>query len=338
MNLMDTLLQDLRFGARQLRRSPGFAFVAFATIALGIGLTTAVFSLVNALLFSPLPGVENPDRLVAMYTGEGGGQGVSSYMDYVDFRDEVDAFSELAAFKSRDVDVASNTGTMRLRGLMVTENYFRTLGVTPALGRFFLPSEDQAPGAEAVAVLSYGLWQASFGGREDAIGQPLTLNRRAFTIVGVSPERFRGTNLSDSPDVFVPMAMQPHLMPSSGLLLNRRGWGGIDVLGRLAEGTTEARAASEIQVVGERLRSAYPNTNGTREYTVGTFRDATMPVGVRSGLLGFGSILIVLVSLVLLIACVNVANLLLTRRMLAGARSRCAKRWVRDEVDSSDSS
>ena len=119
---------------------------------------------------------------------------------------------------------------------MVTENYFRTLGLVPETGRFFLPEEDDAPGAVAVAVLSHSLWQSRFVFRGDVIGETVLLNRRAFTIVGVTPEGFRGTNLMDVPDVYVPMAMQAHLMPSSGLLLDRRGWGGINVVGLTRRG------------------------------------------------------------------------------------------------------
>ena len=316
---MDRLLQDLRYALRQLRRSPGFTAAAFTTIALSIGLTTGVFSLVNALLFSPLPGVRQPEELVAVHTDEGSGPGVSSYMDYRDLEGTVASFDRLAAFKARDVDVATAGGTVRRRGLMVSQNYFGTLGVTPAAGRFFLPAEDEVPGEQAVAVLSHGLWQSDFGGREEAIGATLVLNRRAFTIVGVTPAGFRGTNLLDAPDVYVPMAMQPHLMPSSGLLLDRRGWGGIDIVGRLADGVTPDQASAEIEVVGDRLRQAYPNTNGRRSYVTVSFRDATMPPGMRSDILGFGWVLIALVLLVLLIACVNVANLLLTR---ADARRR----------------
>jgi len=316
---LDRLRRDLSFALRQLRRSPEFAAIALTTIAVGIGLTTSVFSLVNALLFRPLPHVEAPDRLLALHTDEGDGPDVFSYMDYVDIAAESAAFEELAAFKGRSVDVSTPSGTMRVRGLMVSESYFRTLGVRPALGRFFTPDEDKVPGAVAVAVLSHALWRSSYGGREDVIGETITLNRRPFVIVGVAPEGFRGTNLVDAPELFVPMAMQPHLMPSSGLLLDRRGWGGIDVLGRLADGATTARAQAELDVMADRLREAYPRTNRDRHYALAPFRDATMPVGVRPEVLGFGAILMGLVALVLVIACVNVANLLLSR---AHARHR----------------
>ena len=310
---LEALVQDIRFALRQLRRNPGFAVTAFATIAASIGLTTSVFTLVNALLFSPLPGVVDTDELVALYTSDGGGPGVSSYMDYRDFVEMSASFADLAAFKTREVDVTAASGTSRLEGLMVTHSYFRMLGVTPAAGRFFLPEEDDVPGRDAVAVLSYDLWQSAFGGSESAIGESLTLNRRAFTIVGVAAPGFRGTNLVAAPDIYVPMAMQPHLMPSSGLLLDRRGWGGIDVVGRLAPSVTIDRAEAEIDLIGQRLREEYASTNRDREYTVDSFRNATMPFGIRSRLLGFGWILGALVMLVLLVACVNVANLLLAR-------------------------
>jgi predicted permease len=310
---LDKLTQDIRFAGRQLRRQPAFALIAVATLGLGIGLNTAVFSLINALLFRPLPVVEEPERLVGVFTSDGGGPGVSSYMDFVDFRAEASSFAGLSAFRARDVDISTDGRTERLTGLLVTHDYFRTLGVRPVAGRFFLPEEDEVPGARAVAVLSYGSWQSRFGSDPRAIGGTLTLNGRVFTIVGVAPKRFRGTNLVTVPDIFVPMAMQPHLMPSSGLLLDRRGWGGISIVGRLAPGTALAEAGAEISLIGARLATQHASTNRGRTYSVSSFRDATLPPGVRRGLLGFSGMLVGLVMLVLLIACVNVANLTLAR-------------------------
>ena len=321
---MDSLTQDLKYAIRQLLRSPAFAVIAIATLGLGIGVNTAVFSLVNALLFRPLPGVEAPQELVAIYTDDGGGPSVSSYMDFLEMRRIDGSLSRLGAFKPRDVDITIEGETRRVTGMMTTHDYFGVVGLTPAAGRFFLPEEDETPGTHAVAVVSHSFWQNGFGGDPDAVGRELVLNGRAFQVVGIAPEGFRGTQLAQAPAVFVPMAMQPHLMPGAGLLLDSRGWGGIDIIARLRPGVSLSEARAELDVVAARLAEAYPRFNTGRSFGIRSSRDATMPPGVRSDLVSFSSLLLGLVGLVLLVACVNVANLLLARA--ARRRSEIAVR------------
>jgi putative ABC transport system permease protein len=222
---MDALVHDLRYGLRLLAKSPAFTAAAVVTLALGIGANAAIFSLADALLWKSLPAVDMDGR-AAVYTSErGGAPAVSSFMDYLDFRQQSTAFADLAAFKPRLVDLAGGGTTERVEGMMVTASYFPVLGVEPAAGRFFLPEEDRVPGAEAVAVISHGLWQSRFGGDPGIVGRTVVVNGRDFAVVGVAPPGFHGTRLLDRPQVFVPMMMQPHLMPASGNLLDHRGWG-----------------------------------------------------------------------------------------------------------------
>ena len=310
---MDTLLQDVRYGLRMLTKSPVFTAAAVLTLALGIGANTAIFSLVNALLWKGVPVVEL-DGLVGVYTAEGGdGPGVTSYMDYVDFRDQNQVFSGLAAFKPRLMDLASGGVTERVDGMMVTGNYFSVLGVAPAAGRFFRPEEDRVPGAHAVVVLSHGLWQSRFGGDRGAVGDAVWLNGREFTVIGVAPPRFRGTRLLDQPQVFVPMMMQPHFMPAAGNLLGNRGWAGTLVVGRLRPGVTLRQVQANLEALGERLAAEYPATNARREYSVVSFAAATLGPGPRAEVMRLSVLLMGVVLLVLLVACVNVANLMLAR-------------------------
>ncbi len=311
--MFSSTLQDIRFAARLLRKNPGFTLVAVLTLALGIGANTAIFTLADSLLGRPLPGVENPDDLFAMYSAYSGeGPGVSAYADYRDFAEQLDTVSGIAAYKPRQANVSNDGVSEQLSSMMVTGNYFDVLGVEPVLGRAIVPTDDIEPDGHPVTVISYGMWQSRFAGAADALGSELRVNGRAFTIIGVTPPGFRGTWLESGPDLFVPMAMQPHMMPGNGNLLERRGWGGILVLGRVAEGQSMATVRAEIETIGEWLRTTFRESEG-RDYQVVSFAEGTMFPAARTMVFQLSTLLFVVAGLVLLIACVNVANLLLAR-------------------------
>ncbi|MDA8016130.1 MAG: ABC transporter permease [Thermoanaerobaculia bacterium] len=311
---MDSYLQDFRYTIRSLRNHPGFSTAAVLTLVLGIGACTTIFSVVNTLLLTPLPGVRDIDELVAVHTAEGNrGFGVSSYADFLDLRDESDLFASLAAFKVRPMDLGLRDSSERITGLMVTSDYFGTLGVDLVLGRTFLPAEDQAVGAAPVAVLSHGLWSRRFGGRNEVLDQTIRLNGREFRVVGVAPEGFRGTMLDALPEVFVPMAMQPFFMPSAGNLLENRSWCGVWIAGRPTEGVGLDRVQAGADLVARRLAEEYPQSNENRNYSVARLGESSLPPEARSATIQMSSLLMVCVMLFLLIACVNVANLMLAR-------------------------
>lgn len=315
---MDRVLQDLKFAGRALRASPGHTTAAALTMALGIGANVAIFSLVDALLLRPAPGVEDPEHVVALFTAEGGAPSVSSYVDFRDLEHSLTTLRGLAAFKPMAMDLSASDTTERIEGMLVTARYFEGLGVEPVLGRFFLADEDRPPDQTPVVVLGWGLWQRRFGGSEEVIGREVRLNGRMFTVIGVAPAGFRGTLLSSRPEAFAPMAMQPHFMPTAGYLLDRRGWGGVLVVGRLSEGLTIEQARAELATRAAQLRAEHREA-ADREYRLSPLRQSSLLPEVRSQVIGLSTLLLAVVSLVLLVACSNVANLLLAR---AASRER----------------
>lgn len=311
--MFSSTLQDIRFAARLLHKNPGFTLVAVLTLALGIGANAAIFTLVDSLLGRPLPGIEDPDSLFALYTAESGGSpGISSIVDYRDFAEQLDTVSGLAAYKPRQANVSSDGVTEQLPSMMVTGSYFDVVGVAAVRGRMIAPEDNIEPDGHPIAVISYGLWQRRFAGDPGAVGSELRVNGRAFTIIGVTPRGFRGTWLESGPDLFVPMAMQPTMMPGNGNLLDRRDWGGVLILGRRAEGQSVEAVRAEVESVGEWLRTTFREAQG-RDYQVVSFAEGTMVPQVRAMVMQLGTLLFVVAGLVLLIACVNVANLLLAR-------------------------
>lgn len=312
-NLINSTLQDVRFAIRLLRKNPGFTLVAVLTLALGIGANTAIFTLIDALIGRPLPGIEAPENLFAMYTSDDGGSaGVSAYADYRDFAEQLETVAGLAAYKPREANLSADGTTEQISSMMVTGNYFEVLGVAPTLGRVIGPADDVAPDGHPVAVISHGLWQRRFAADPAAVGSDIRVNGRAFRIIGVTPPGFRGTWIESGPDLFVPMAMQAHMMPGNGNLLEQRGWSGVLLLGRIGEGSTAAMVAAQIETVGAWLRTNY-TASSTREYQMVSFAEGTLMPQARTMVIQLGSLLGVVSGLVLLIACVNVANLLLAR-------------------------
>ena len=323
---METLWQDLRYAFRTIRRDPGFAAVAVLSLALGVGANTTIFTLLNAFLLAPLP-VEKPSELVAVYTvdqtsiGGFGNQGPISYLNIKDFRERNESLADLAAYSfPSQVSVMTATAPQPAFAEVVTGNYFSVLGVKAAKGRVFTAAEDVTRGASPIAVVSYGFWQRRLGGDPSAVGRVMPLNGAGFTIIGVTPEGFKGVNAIISPDMWVPSSMFALVEPAQ-----TRGW--IDerrallffAAGRLKPGTTVRQAEANLKSIAAALEKEYPAPNKGRTVAVRPLVEATIFPGIRDLFVLGGAVLMTVVGLVLLIACSNVANLLMAR---ASARSQ----------------
>ena len=322
---METLWQDLRYGFRVLRASPGFAAVAVLSLALGIGANTSIFSVVNAALLRPLP-VTEPDRLVFVFNGNTAEPwGVSSYPDYQDYRDQNEVFSGMLTYSSITLSARVEDQTDLISGSIVSGNFFDVLGLRAALGRTFAPEEDKTPNTHPVAVISHGLWQQRFGGDPNIIGQQLALNGHAFTIVGVTPAGFNGPDVLENNDIYIPTMMQALVRPPRGGfsgdmnpdLLSRRGPRWMRMIGRLKPDVSFEQAQAAMTTIASGLEQAYPETN--RNTIASLFPVSKIDPQGYPQLLSVAGLLLGVVGLVLLIACANVANLLLAR---ASARRR----------------
>ena len=305
-------LQDIRYGLRMIAKAPAFTLLATFALGLGICANTTIFSFINGLILRPLTGVQNPDRLVAVYTADysSGLYGGSSYPDYVDFRDQTDVFENLAAFDQTVLNATGENDAERLRGFTVTGNYFDVLGVRAQLGRVLQSSDDQASSADAI-VISDGFWRRRFSADPAVIGQTLRLNDKPYTIIGVTEPTFRGLRLGVPPEFWLPGA--------TGFATGKRDDRGIQLIGKLKSGVTVAQAQTQLTTIAARLAHAYPDTNrGTidkpnepRPVTV--VRESRVGAQTEVAIRRVSLLLFAVVGLVLLIACANVANLLLAR-------------------------
>jgi len=306
--MLNNLGWDLRYACRTFARKPGFTATVVVTLAMGIAANTAVFSVISGIFLRPLPGIAHPGGLVSLYRIQDGLTFDNlGYPDYRDYRDRAKSLAGLAAHSPVALGLAYGSPE-RLIGDLVTGNYFEVLGVRPVLGRLLAEDDDSA------AVISYGLWQRKFGASPGAIGTRIQINGWPFTIVGVTERGFRGTMVELPLDVWAPLRTQPRLMPrlSSGVMENRAsGW--LMLFGRLKPGVGVAQADAEIKTIAAQLSKAYPLTNGERTAAVAA------GVGIypddRAEISGLIALLSCAVALLLLIACGNVAGMLLLRAM-----------------------
>lgn len=313
---MRTLWQDIRFGLRLLWKHPGFTFVAVAALALGIGANTAVFSLVNALLINPLP-FPDMDRLVTVYErvpAQGNERNEASIANYLDWRAQNQSFENIGVYRWWSANLTGNDQPERLQGFLVSASLLDTIGLKPMLGRNFNADEEQ-PGKDNVAILSYGVWQRRFAADANIIGQTILLNGVKRQVVGVLPANI---NFPRGAEILAPLSLTPEQQAN-------RGNHSFLVVGRLKNGVSLAQAQREMNTIAARLETQYPNTNTGRSTSLFTLYDDTVQHGKVLLLVLLGA-----VGFVLLIACANIANL-----MLARASSRLKEIAIRSALGAS---
>jgi predicted permease len=314
--------KDTRHAVRQLIRRPGWTFTVLMTLALGLGANTSIFALVDAMLFRPAPG-RNPGQLVWVATEEGqsGRVRAMSYTVYTDLRDRTTTLSGLLAYSGTAFSVGGRQAE-RVNGHVVSGNYFDVLGVQAAAGRTFAPEEDTIPGAHPVVVLSDRLWRRRFNADAAVVGTTTVINGRTFTIVGIAPPGFVGVELGDDAELWMPMAMQSQAMPSMPGLLTDAGAGWLRGVGRLRDGTTAEQADAELQGLSKQRQEGV-KPEDERLARVTPIRGGLSPAD-RSDVVPVFAMLSIVPALVLLVACFNVANVLMARNV--GRRKEFAMR------------
>jgi predicted permease len=328
--MAETLLKDVRYALRWMRRSPGFSAVAILSLGLGVGVNTAMFSLVDSLLFRPLP-VTAPESLVDVFTSSGDGDeyATSSYPDFVDLKAQNTVFSDMLGYSPMMAPLSLGDRSRIALGQVVTSNHFSMLGVQPFLGRLLVPADDE-PGSPRVVVIAHRMWQREFGSDPAIAGKTITLRGHAYSIAGVAPASFTGVVPLLTPELWLPVQHVDEVEPAGindsvpspvgNTTLERRGMRWMFVKGRLKPGVTAAQANANVAVIGRQLESAQLQTNKDRRMSAIPTQDVRLLVPQAGGVLSMGAAgLMAIVGLVLLIACANVAGMLLAR---ASARRR----------------
>jgi putative ABC transport system permease protein len=328
---MNTLLQDLRYGLRQLRKSPAFTFIAILTLALGIGANSTIFSWINSTVLNPIPGVKHASQYVEITGGSGRAADVLSYPDYQDLRDRNTTLSSFIASSPTAMSLTANAKPQRVWGILTSANYFDALGVHPILGRAFLPSEDDQPGGAPVVIISHHLWQTRFGSDPSIVGTSIEIDRHPFAIIGVAPPNFVGTQTGLHYDLWVPIMMAQDFYGEGLQFLQNRNDRWLMCIGHLKPGVTSTQAQADMTILMHQIAAQFP-TSHTGDLSMTAYPLWRAPFGANFYLHTILFLLLAISGVVLLLACANVANLLLVRsvarrRELAIRLSMGASRW-----------
>jgi predicted permease len=320
--VLETLMQDLRYGARMLRRSPGFSAVAVLSLALGIGANTTIFTVVNAILLNPLP-VRDASRLVELDTVDAKTMVTQanttklgmSFPNFQDYQRQNEVLTGLAVWTPVPLTWSGGSEPKQVLGELVSASYFDVLGVNPATGRFFFPDEDSKPNGNEVAVLSYGLWANKFGADPSIVGKALTLNARPYTVIGVAPRGFKGIGTFLSAEqIWIPVSMRDQVLAGNFReFFNDRRALMVTTFGRLKPQVSVSQAEASLKTIASRLESEYAKDNGGRSVALTLLAEAAVGVNNHQQIALAGGMMMGIVGLVLLIACVNLANLLLAQ-------------------------
>lgn len=332
---MNNFWQDLRYGAQILLKKPGITALAVITLGLAIGANTTIFTWIKGVMLNPLPGVRNSNRLLTINGVQGEQSGISnSYNSYEYFRDHNSVFTGLIAYEMLPVNLGEGGRPEVLMGGIVSGNFFEVLGIEPILGRTFLPEEDRTRNTHPVTVISHTLWQRRFGSDPNIVGKTISLNDHAFTVIGIAPPGFFGTYGGLAQLLWVPLQMHSQLLPG-GERLDSSAW--LQIMGKLKPDLSQQQAQSEMSVLAAQFAEGRPEVK--KGWTVRTYTLTESQRGIQSALSPILQILMAIIGLVLLIACANVASLLLARAVsrrkeiairlaLGGSRARLIRQLL----------
>jgi predicted permease len=319
---MESFIQDIRFGLRSMRKSPAFSLICVLSLALGIGANTTIFTVVNAILLNPLP-VSDISHLVQVDTVDSKTRVTQanatklgmSYPNCQDYRRQNQVLTGLSCISFGALTWSGEAEPRQVAGQLVNANYFDILGITPALGRFFLPDEDTKPGGNNLVIISHSLWSSKLGSDRNILGKTLTLNATPYTVIGVAPKGFKGTfTIGPSDQVWIPVSMYGQVF--AGFVkenFNNRRFLDVLTVARLRPGVNRGQAEAELKTIASRLEQEYPKENGGRSVAVSMLADGAVGVNQHDQFVVAGALMMGVVGLILLIACVNLANLLLAR-------------------------